>query len=287
MQNAPQAIPDISPGLATLFQESSIYCIYPTEHNHLATPKNYRNPDDYRPDYDKTHYKTNKMSENNTNSTLVKLMALPRDDLSPEAQGLIQKLASSIEAERQGTQLFITAQSLRLQGAHAETRTAQNQNLELQAGLDIAQQQARTLSDEVGGLLEDLEASQDQCTELREELAAAERTSESLRKFVRSHNRGLRRKNRQLDEIRQHVKENREKADYRKVVEMVSKCLGVEVQELVDRADVLLARGLSLGPEIVELDDEPEEAGQVWTFDGDRMDTKGAFDDDRKEMGEY
>ncbi|KAI6892652.1 hypothetical protein KC318_g12946 [Hortaea werneckii] len=227
------------------------------------------------------------MSENNTNSTLVKLMALPRDDLSPEAQGLIQKLASSIEAERQSTQLFITAQSLRLQGAHAETRAAKDQNLELQAGLEIAQQQARTLSDEVGGLLEDLEASQDQCAELREELAAAERTSESLRKFVRSHNRGLRRKNRQLDEIRQHVKENREKADYRKVVEMVSKCLGVEVQELVDRSDVLLARGLSLGPEIVELDDEPEEPEQVWTFDGDRMETSGAFDDDKKEMGKY
>ncbi|KAI6900845.1 hypothetical protein KC318_g8278 [Hortaea werneckii] len=225
------------------------------------------------------------MSENNTNSTLVKLMALPRDDLSPEAQGLIQKLASSIEAERQGIQLFITAQSLRLQGAHAEARTAQDQNLELQAGLEIAQQQARTLSDEVGGLLEEVEASQDQCAELREQLNAAEHTSESLRKFVRSHNRGLRRKNRQLDEIRQHVKKNREKADYRKVVEMVSKCLGMEMQELVERSDVLLARGLSLGPEIVELDDEPEEAEQMWTCDGISMETSGVFDDDRKEMG--
>ncbi|KAI7232652.1 hypothetical protein KC330_g5808 [Hortaea werneckii] len=227
------------------------------------------------------------MSENNTKSTLVKLMALPRDDLSHEAQGLIQKLASSIEAERQGTQLFITAQSLRLQGAHAETSTVQNQNLDLQARLEIAQQQARTLSDEVGGLLEDLEASQDRCTELREELDAAERTNESLRKFVRSHNRGLRRKNRQLDEIRQHVKENRKKADYRKVVEMVSKCLGMEVQELVDRSDVMLARGLSLGPEFVELDDESEEVEQVWTFDEDRMETNDAFDDDRKEMGKH
>lgn len=227
------------------------------------------------------------MSENNTNSTLVKLMALPRDDLTQEAQGLIQKLASSIEAERQGTQLFITAQSLRLQGAHAEARTIQDQNMELQAGLDVARQQARTLSDEVGGLLEEVEASQNQCAELREELAAAERTSESLRKFVRSHNRGLRRKNRQLDEIRQHVKENREKADYRKVVEMVSKCLGVEVEELVDRSDVLLARGLSLGPEIVELDDEAEEAEQKWTFDNDRMETSGVFDDDGKETMKY
>ncbi|KAI7154663.1 hypothetical protein KC349_g7513 [Hortaea werneckii] len=227
------------------------------------------------------------MSENNTNSTLVKLMALPRDDLSHEARGLIQKLASSIEAERQGTQLLITAQSLRLQGAHAEAHTAQDHNLELQAGLDIARQQARTLSDEVGGLLEEVQASKDQCTELREELDAAERTSESLRKFVRSHNRGLRRKNRQLDEIRQHVKDNREKADYRKVVELVSKCLGMEVQELVERSDVLLARGLSLGPEIVELDDEPEEAEGVWTFDGERMEMSGAFDDDRKEMGLY
>ncbi|GAB1744472.1 hypothetical protein NU219Hw_g1746t1 [Hortaea werneckii] len=227
------------------------------------------------------------MSENNTNSTLVKLMALPRDALSQEAQGLIQKLASSIEAERQGTQLFITAQSLRLQGAHAEARTIQDQNMELQAGLDIARQQARTLSDEVGGLLEEVEASQDQCTELREELAAAERTSESLRKFVRSHNRGLRRKNRQLDEIRQHVKENREQTDYRRVVEMVSKCLGVEIQELVDRSDVLLARGLSLGPEIVELDDEPEGAEQKWTFDNDRMEMNGAFEYDGKETAKY
>lgn len=227
------------------------------------------------------------MGENITNSTLVKLMALSRDDISHEAQGLIQRLASSIEAERQGTQLFITAQSFRLQEAHTEAHEVQGENLELQAGLDIAKQQARTLSDEVGGLLEDLEASQEQCATLREELDAAERTSESLRRFVRSHGRGLRRKNRQLDEIRQQVKENREKADYRKVVEMVSKCLGMEVQELVDRSDVLLARGLSLGPEIVELDDEPEEAEQVWTLDDDRMDTNGALDDDGKEMGNY
>ncbi|KAI7200189.1 hypothetical protein KC343_g5698 [Hortaea werneckii] len=227
------------------------------------------------------------MGENITNSTLVKLMALSRDDLSHEAQGLIQKLASSIEAERQGTQLFITAQSLRLQEAHAEAHEVQNENLELQAGLDIAKQQARTLSDEVGGLLEDLDVSQEQCAALREELDAAERTSESLRRFVRSHGRGLRRKNRQLDEIRQHVKENREKADYRKVVEQVSRCLGMEVQELVDRSDVLLARGLSLGPEIVELDDEPEEAEQVWTLDGDRVMTSGGIHDDEKEMGEY
>ncbi|KAI6861902.1 hypothetical protein KC323_g5676 [Hortaea werneckii] len=227
------------------------------------------------------------MGENITNSTLVKLMALSRDDISHEAQGLIQRLASSIEAERQGTQLFITAQSFRLQEAHTEAHEVQGENLELQAGLDIAKQQARTLSDEVGGLLEDLEVSQEQRAALREELDAAERTSESLRRFVRSHGRGLRRKNRQLDEIRQHVKENREKADYRKVVEMVSKCLGMEVQELVDRSDVLLARGLSLGPEIVELDDEPEEAEQVWTLDGDRMDTNGALDDDGKEMRNY
>ncbi|KAI7267946.1 hypothetical protein KC345_g7798 [Hortaea werneckii] len=227
------------------------------------------------------------MGENITNSTLVRLMALSRDDLSHEAQGLIQTLASSIEAERQGTQLFITAQSLRLQEAQAEAHEVQNENLQLQAGLDIARQQARTLSDEVGGLLEDLEASQNQCAALREELDAAERTNESLRRFVRSHGRGLSRKNRQLDEIRQHVKENREKADYRKVVGLVSKCLGMEVQELVDRSDVLVARGLSLGPEIVELDDEPEEAEQVWTRDGDRMDTNGAFDEDRKEMGNY
>ncbi|KAI6816770.1 hypothetical protein KC332_g9539 [Hortaea werneckii] len=227
------------------------------------------------------------MGENITNSTLVKLMALSRDDISHEAQGLIQRLASSIEAERQGTQLFITAQSFRLQEAHAEAHEVQNENLQLQAGLDIAKQQARTLSDEVGGLLEDLEASQEQCAALREELDAAERTSESLRRFVRSHGRGLRRKNRQLDEIRQHVKENREKADYRKVVEMVSKCLGMEVQELVDRSDVLLARGLSLGPEIVELDDEFEEAEQVWTFDGDRVMTSGGVHDDAKKMGEY
>ncbi|GAB1732060.1 hypothetical protein NU195Hw_g3102t1 [Hortaea werneckii] len=227
------------------------------------------------------------MGENITNSTLVKLMALSGDDVSHEAQGLIQRLASSIEAERQSTQLFITAQSLRLQEAHAEAHEVQNENLQLQTGLDIARQQARTLSDEVGGLLEDLEASQEQCAALREELDAAERTSESLRRFVRSHGRGLRRKNRQLDEIRQHVKENREKADYRKVVEMVSKCLGMEVQELVDRSDVLLARGLSLGPEIVELDDEPEEAEQVWTLDGDRVMTSGGGDDDEKEMGDY
>lgn len=271
-----------------LLQKSSIHCIFPTEHtNHLPPPKDYRNPVDHRLEYYKTHHKINKMSENNTNSNLVKLMALPRDDLSHEAQGLIQRLASSIEAERQGTQLFITAQSLRLQGAHAEARTVQDQNLELQAGLDIARQQARTLSDEVGGLLKDLETSQHQCAELREELDAAERTSDSLRKFVRSHNRGLKRKNRQLDEMRQHAKENREKTDYRKVVETVSRCLGMEVQELVDRSDVLLARGLSLGPEIVELDDEPEEAEQVWKFEGDRMETNGAFADDEKEMGKY
>ncbi|KAI7350888.1 hypothetical protein KC367_g8059 [Hortaea werneckii] len=227
------------------------------------------------------------MGENITNSTLVKLMALSRDDLSQEAQGLIQRLASSIEAERQGTQLFITAQSLRLQEAHAEAHEVQNANLELQAGLNIAKHQARTLSDEVGGLLEDLEASHHQCAELREELDAAERTNESLRRFVRSHGRGLRRKNRQLDEIRQHVEENREKADYRNVVELVSKCLGMEVQELVDRSDVLLARGLSLGPEIIELDDESEEAEQAWTFDGDRMETSRALDDDGKNMEEY
>lgn len=44
---------------------------------------------------------------------------------------------------------------------------------------------------------------------------------------------------------------------------------------------------LSLGPEIVELDDEPEEAEGRWTFDGDRVMTSGGFDDDEKEKGKY